>query len=214
MSVYIICMHTHMLACSDPQPHMYINASTHPNKTQTQSNLFFNISFIHCGNLVCLILQEQFYPFYFLLVCAVFLCVQFQTVVWLPVLGIFNMHASVYAQDCTPRLYCQRLRESALSKSYSGRKIPCHTREPETHPYCTWLFGPTLSHIPLAILCSRHTDISDRNVFNWYVYCWKLSRTQLLEHESVSHIQLFRMLSFLPQPEVALIGHRSAANSQ
>ena len=41
--------------------------------------------------------QEQRYPF--LSVCAVFSCVQ--TVVWLPVLGIFNVHTYIDACDCT-----------------------------------------------------------------------------------------------------------------
>ena len=45
--------------------------------------------------------QEGRYPF--LSVCAVFSCVQ--TMVWLPVFGIFNMCIDADAFDCTQRLY-------------------------------------------------------------------------------------------------------------
>ena len=50
--------------------------------------------------------QEQRYPF--LSVCAVFPCVQ--TMVWLPVLGIFNVHTDVDACDCTLGQYGHRMR--------------------------------------------------------------------------------------------------------
>ena len=46
-------------------------------------------------------LQEQHYPF--LLVCVVFLCVQ--TMLWLPVLGIFNVHTDANACDFTHTLH-------------------------------------------------------------------------------------------------------------
>ena len=41
--------------------------------------------------------QEQRYPF--ISVCVVFSCVQ--TMVWLPVCGIFNVHTDVDTCDCT-----------------------------------------------------------------------------------------------------------------
>ena len=44
------------------------------------------------------------YPF--LSKCAVFSCVQ--TMVWLPVFMIFNVHTDVDASDCTRGLYGQR----------------------------------------------------------------------------------------------------------
>ena len=52
-------------------------------------------------------LQEQHYPF--LSGCAVFSCVQ--TLLWLPVLGIFNMCTDVDACNCTQGLYrhCKRV---------------------------------------------------------------------------------------------------------
>ena len=50
--------------------------------------------------------QEQRYPF--LTVRAVFSCVQ--TMVLLPVLGIFNVRTDVKACDCTRGLYGQRKR--------------------------------------------------------------------------------------------------------
>ena len=50
--------------------------------------------------------QEQRYPF--LSMCVVFPCVQ--TVVWLPVFGIFNVRTDVDACDCTRGLYGQRKR--------------------------------------------------------------------------------------------------------
>ena len=59
--------------------------------------------------------QEQRYPF--LSVCAVFSCVQ--TMVWLPVLGIFNVRTDVDACDCTTGLYRHRERfctESSLKE--------------------------------------------------------------------------------------------------
>ena len=76
--------------------------------------LLFPPSFISLrGNLGRLTLvrlqqaQEQSYPF--LTVPAVFLCVQ--TRVWLPVLGIFNMHTDVSACDGTRGVYrhCNRV---------------------------------------------------------------------------------------------------------
>ena len=65
--------------------------------------------------------QEQRYPFLF--VCVVFLCVQ--TMVWLPVSGIFNvtqmlMHATAHG-GCM-----DTVRESAVEVD-CGRKIACRT---------------------------------------------------------------------------------------
>ena len=65
-------------------------------------------------------LQEQCYTF--LPVCAVLLC--FQTMVWLQILGIFNVCTDMYAiaqEGCM-----DTIKESAL-KVDSGRKIPCCT---------------------------------------------------------------------------------------
>ena len=50
--------------------------------------------------------QEQCYPF--LSVCAVLLCLQ--TVIWLPVFGIFNMCTDVDACDCAQGLSGHRKR--------------------------------------------------------------------------------------------------------
>ena len=61
-------------------------------------------------------LQEQCYPF--LLVSAVFPCVQ--TMVWLPVFGIFNVHADVDACDCTQGLYGHRKR--VCTGNWLGKK--------------------------------------------------------------------------------------------
>ena len=51
--------------------------------------------------------QEQRYPF--LIVCAVFSCVQ--TKVWLPTLGIFHVRTDVNACDCTQGMdgHCKRV---------------------------------------------------------------------------------------------------------
>ena len=63
--------------------------------------------FVPCGNFGSPYLgksqqpEEQRYPF--LSVCAAFSCVP--TMVWLPVLGIFNVRADVDACDCTRGLY-------------------------------------------------------------------------------------------------------------
>ena len=59
--------------------------------------------------------QEQRYPF--LSVCVVFSCVQ--TMVWLPVFGIFNVRTDVDACDCTRRLYGHRKRVCAESWLWS-----------------------------------------------------------------------------------------------
>ena len=50
--------------------------------------------------------QEQRYSF--LTVRAIFSCIQLK--VWLPVLGIFNVHTDVNACDCTRGLYGHRIR--------------------------------------------------------------------------------------------------------
>ena len=100
-------------------------------------------------------LQEQLYPF--LSVCAVFSCVQ--TMVWLPVFGIFNvcaqmimlMHAIAHG-GCT-----ETVRESALEVD-SGRKIPCCTGDSNPREYCARAFQsdalPTeLLPAPFSALC-------------------------------------------------------------
>ena len=69
--------------------------------------------------------QEQHYPF--LSGRAVFSCVQ--TLLWLPVLGIFNMHTAVDACDCTWGLYrhCKRV----CAGSWLWEKNPLPHRGPE-----------------------------------------------------------------------------------
>ena len=47
------------------------------------------------------------------------------------------MHTIAHA-GCT-----DTIRESALEVD-SGRKIPCHTRDLNSHQYCAWLFSRTL----------------------------------------------------------------------
>ena len=103
--------------------------------------------------------------------CVVFLRVQ--TVVWLPVFGIFNVHTDVDVCDCTQALYGHRKSlhwKLTLGKKYlaapgtqtpisaapglsaghsvpevySGRKIPCCTWDSNPLWYCTWLFSRTL----------------------------------------------------------------------
>ena len=49
----------------------------------------------------------------------------FQTKVWLPMLGVLNVHTDVDARDCSQGC-ADTVRESAL-KLGSGRKIPCRT---------------------------------------------------------------------------------------
>ena len=97
-------------------------------------------SLSHAGNLGCLTckaqqVQKQRYPF--LLVSAVFSCVQ--TMVWLPMLRIFNMHTDVDACSFT-RGWTNVIRESAL-KADSGEKIPCRAWDVNPHQYCIWLLS-------------------------------------------------------------------------
>ena len=64
--------------------------------------IYFGECFIvPCGKFWSRQPQEQCYPF--LSVCAVCLCVQ--TMLWLPVFGIFNVLTDVDACDCTRGLY-------------------------------------------------------------------------------------------------------------
>ena len=58
-------------------------------------------------------LREQRYPF--LSVCAVFSCVQ--TMVWLPVFGIFNVRADVDAYDRTRGLCGHREKKKVCTES-------------------------------------------------------------------------------------------------
>ena len=85
--------------------------------------------------------QEQRYPF--LPVTAVFSC--FQTMVWLAVLGVYNVRTYVDARDCTlVAVPTPRERESVVKTDF-GRKIPYRTRESNPHQYCAvWLFRPML----------------------------------------------------------------------
>ena len=74
----------------------------------------------------------------FLLVCAVFPCSQ--TIVCLPLFGIFSVHLDVDARTFTLRLhtYC---------KVDFVRKIPCCTGDSNPHQYCTRLFSQTLCQL-------------------------------------------------------------------
>ena len=70
--------------------------------------------------------QEQRYPF--LSVRAVFSCVQ--TMVWLPVFGIFNMHTDVDACDCSPGMYGHRKRVCTGSWLWEKNPLPQRGLEP------------------------------------------------------------------------------------
>ena len=105
--------------------------------------VFFALSFVvyHC---IVLILgkfgsphpteaqqpQGQRYPF--LSVCVVLQCVH--TMVWLPVLGICNVHTHVDACDCTGGC-TDTVRESATEVA-SERKIPCRITDSNLRQYC------------------------------------------------------------------------------
>ena len=73
--------------------------------------------------------QEQHYPF--LSVCAEFLCIQ--TIIWMPVLQILNMHANADAGDCTQTV------QTPYESLHQNLKIPCYTGESNSHQYCPWL---------------------------------------------------------------------------
>ena len=90
---------------------------------------FSTTSFVHCGKCGSPRLgkaqppKEQRYPF--LSGCVVFSCVK--TMVWLPVLGIFNERTNIDASDWARGLYeCVHQRECALEVD-PERKIPCRT---------------------------------------------------------------------------------------
>ena len=83
----------------------------------------------------------------FLLVSVVFSCVQ--TMVWLSLSGIFNVHTDDDAHgECM-----DTVRESALEADL-GRKIPCHTGDSNPHQYCGWFFqsDPLPSELSLPLL--------------------------------------------------------------
>ena len=73
--------------------------------------------------------QKLHYPF--LKVCAILPCVQ--TKVWLPVIGLFNVHTGVHACDCTRGLY--RHRKRVCSESWLWEKKP--SPHPGTEPAST-----------------------------------------------------------------------------
>ena len=82
-------------------------------------------------------------------VCSIFVCVQ--TVVWLPLSGICNVHANGHACDCTLGLCGHRKRVCTERWLVSGRKSPCRIRDSNPRQHGAWRFGPTLyklSHIP------------------------------------------------------------------
>ena len=81
-----------------------------------------------------------------------FPCVQ--TMVWLPVFGIFNLRADVDAYDCTRGGCAATVRESAVEAD-SGRKIPCCAWDSNPHQYncCARLFSRTLYQLMLLLKC-------------------------------------------------------------
>ena len=85
--------------------------------------------------------KEQRYPT--LLVRAVFWCVQ--TMVWLPVLGLFNVHTDANACDSVRGLNEHRKRESAM-KVDSGGNIFCGNGENLTSAACRPDALPTELH--------------------------------------------------------------------
>ena len=101
--------------------------------------------------------QEQLYPF--LSVCAVFSCVQ--TMVWLPVFGIFNVCAQMMMHTIAHGGWTDSIRESALEVD-SGRKIPCRTGDSNLRQYCALVFSRTLyplsypHPIQLFSICAQH----------------------------------------------------------
>ena len=83
------------------------NIATYAGYTFTRSDLYLTVPHGKFGSpYLGKVQQEQRYPF--LSVCAVFSCVQ--TMVWLPVFGIFNVRTDVDACDCIRGLYGHRKR--------------------------------------------------------------------------------------------------------
>ena len=95
--------------------------------------------------------QEQRYPS--LPECAVHLCEQ--TVVWLPVFGIFSVptDADVHSY-CTQGLF--KHWRTACAESWPGEKILCHTREMNPSQYCAWLSGLTVYLLSYPAPTFRH----------------------------------------------------------
>ena len=86
--------------------------------------------------------RAALYPF--LSGYAIFSCVQ--TMLWLPVFGIFNTRTDVDACDCTRRLYGHRKRVCTESRLWEKTKS-CRTVESNQLQYCGWHFGPTFSQL-------------------------------------------------------------------
>ena len=59
-------------------------------------------------------------------VCSTFICIP--TVVWLPILGIFNVYTDVNACDCIQGL-CGHCKRICTEKWLGEKKIPCRIRE-------------------------------------------------------------------------------------
>ena len=74
-----------------------------------------------------------------------YIYISVQTMVWLPVFGIFNVRTAVVA--CTRGLCADTVRESA-PEGDPGRKIPCRTGDSNPRQYCAWLFSTTLLFRP------------------------------------------------------------------
>ena len=90
----------------------------------TEDLLYLSTFFSLVGNSGRLTQQPQEHCYPLLSVCVVFSCVQ--TVVWLAVLGIFNVNTNVDASHCTRGLHGHRKRVctgSALRASLSGTSL-------------------------------------------------------------------------------------------
>ena len=85
-------------------------------------------------------MQERRYPF--LSACAVFWDVQ--TMVWLPVFGIFNVCTDVDVYDCIRWLRGHRRRVCTESGLWEKVDIPCRSGDSNPSQYCAWLFTRTL----------------------------------------------------------------------
>ena len=109
----------------------------------------------------------QCYPF--LSVSAVFSCVQ--TMVWLSVFGIFNMHTDADACDCTRGLYrhCKSL-HSKLPGGGGGARGGGVSQCPQTR----------VSTVPsFSVWCSTNWAIPSSPVINYSQLCWGLQKKKI-----------------------------------
>ena len=66
--------------------------------------------------------------------------------VWLQVVGIFNVRVQMLKHVIVHGGCTDTVRESAL-KVDSGRKVPYRAGNPNPRQYCVWLFSQTLYHL-------------------------------------------------------------------